>query len=100
MTNDEKRQQKALLLLEAQEADDELSHLREKLLWISDRFQAVSKALHTFELNGYAPPGLFADPLTEGAMNFQSLKSLMEEFTAVRARVADLDKRKAALGLK
>jgi hypothetical protein len=109
MTEDEKRQQKAMLLLECQEAQDNLAHLREKTRrmadgigeiqkWVSDTLRMQSG--HDQERarrDGNIRANLGA---YRTLMNFDETLSLMDEFIAAEKLLEELRRRKADLGLK
>jgi hypothetical protein len=116
MTEDEKRQQKAMLLLECQEAEQHLAHLQEKAKRISQNILAVSKWIEN-RSKGYNAAGsgeedkvyvteigryvnIFADPEIAKAMDFEAANSLAIELNEARRRVRELSERKKALGLK
>lgn len=92
MTDEEKRQQKALLLLEYQEATDHLANLEEKARRIAEKFAALGKWLDKFTYRdlGDKRPELIAP----------DLDALVAEINQARARVKDLEGRKTSLGLK
>lgn len=114
MTEDEKRRQKADLLLEYAEAEQNLSHLREKATRLGVRIEAVSKWLLKAGENqndkigdrvyvstaGSSTFDILTDPEIPIAMNFSEASKLIEEIRAGIHKVIDLRQRKAALGLK
>ncbi len=111
MTEDEKRQQKALLLLEYHEAMENIAHLREKAGHVGKPVEEVATWLL------YASPerGPYINIETNKkrdaqirvnleayrkAMNFDELLSLMDEIEKADKLVEQLKIRKAELGLK
>lgn len=113
MTEDEKRQQKGMLLLEYQEAEDNLAHLEEKAKRVSKNISAVSKWLED-RTRGYTPAGggddkVYVDnryidiqnnPEIVNAMDFEAAKSLALEIKEARRKVQELAERKKSLGVK
>ena len=110
MTEDEKRQQKAMLLLEYQEAEEHLANLQEKAKRISARLLAVSKwmencasggavsdKVHVSELGGVVS---VSSPEIIDAVNFPAARSLYTELMEAQRRVRELSDRKHSLGLK
>lgn len=113
MTEDEKRRQKADLLLEYEEAEQSVAHLREKATRIATRIEAVSRWLlnaagnnDTFSDRVYvstAGSELFEVPTNAQippAMDFSEAVKLVNEIRAGIRRVQELKQRKAALGLR
>jgi hypothetical protein len=115
VTEDEKRQQKAMLLLEYQEADEHFAHLQEKakrlsnnLLalskWIEDRSQGYTVSggsedkVHVTEAGGWIT--ILNNPDIAKTMDFEALKAVANELKQARARVQELSERKRSLGLK
>jgi hypothetical protein len=110
MTEDEKRQQKAMLLLEYQEADDNLAHLREKATRIAVPFSEVSTWLD--HAGGIRYPGYREDDAKRNAairanpdlyrrnLNFDEALALMDEIVRAEALLQKLAQRKNDLGLK
>jgi hypothetical protein len=114
MTEDEKRQQKAMLLLEYQEAQEHLAHLQEKAKRISNNILAVSKWMDNCS-QGYSSAAgedrvyitdiggtvnILTDPNVAKAMDFDAAKSLALELDEARRRLQELSERKTSLGLK
>lgn len=107
MTDDEKRQQKAMLLLEYQEAEGNLAHLREKASRMQEPFRDIASWLNSatlefrktedFQLNANVRSNAEA---YRKAMNFDSAVSLMDEIQKAEKTVEELARRKSALGLK
>lgn len=115
MTEDEKRQQKAMLLLEYQEAEENLAHLQEKakrlsqyLLavskWMEDRSHGYSTAggseekVYVTEMGGYV--NILTSPEVTKAVDFEDVKSLAVEIKDARTRIQQLSERKKSLGVK
>jgi hypothetical protein len=109
MTEDEKRQQKGLLLLEYQEAQQNLAHLKEKAYRKVEALDEVRKWIRSVQnvSTNYSP-----DELTRNnnihtnldtfrtAMNFDDVLLLMDEIKKANQLLETLEKRKADLGLK
>jgi hypothetical protein len=111
MTEDEKRQQKAMLLLECEEAESDLAHLRERAARLSGEIGEVEAWLNRaapfhgnreltqkdIELDKKirAKQQVYRD-----ALSFDSALSLMDEITAAQKRFADIAERKSNLRLK
>lgn len=114
MTEDEKRQQKAMLLLEHQEAMDHLANLQEKAKrmsryisavskWVEDRMHGYSSAAgenKVYMSEGGGHVDVLSDPAVPKAMDFEAAKSLALEMQEARRRVEELSERKKSLGLK
>ena len=111
MTDDEKRQQKAMLLLEHQEAENNLAHLREKAGRFSAPIQQVGRWVnHTQSADlyaGYDQEDKKLDAtirtsvdLYRKALNFDEALALMDEIKAAEELVRQSARRKAELGLK
>lgn len=110
MTDQEKRRQKADLLLEYQEAEEELAHLKEKAARLGHALDEITKWVKSF-----------ADPLPDTpvaatlrpefkialgdntwreAMNLDAAVKLQDEMKDVRHKLQTLKRRKESLGLK
>jgi len=109
MTTDEKREQRAMLLLEFQEAEENLAHLREKVNRYSAPIGEVEKWLHDAEimLPSYDPEAAKRDAniranigLYQKTLNFEEILTLMNEIRDAKKLVSSLSTRKANLGLK
>ncbi|PYX52883.1 MAG: hypothetical protein DMG76_27815 [Acidobacteria bacterium] len=112
MTEDEKRQQKAMLLLEHQEAEENLAHLEEKAKRVSQRIMAVAEWLERASQRGsdlnrdkiWIPKlgdvNFLADPEFGMAMDFEAAKTLFQEVRDAKDKFGELTKRKQSLGLK
>jgi 2-phosphoglycerate kinase len=108
MTQDEKRQQKMELLLQYQEAEDDLAHLRERAKQISERLGKITAWLHDYyefhnrpmqEINqrNYQ---IVNDPQYRNATNFNEMIELVEQIRVAQGKLAELAKRKESLGLR
>lgn len=110
MTQDEKRQQKALLLLEHQEAGEELAHLRERAGRLSTQFTEVGQWLSSGKLGFTGVYGQERRTLDASirsnlasyrdATSFDDALKVMDEIVEAERKLDDLAKRKEALGLK
>jgi len=113
MTEDEKRQQKAMLLLEHQEAEQNLAHLEEKAERLSRRIRGVSEWLsYAAQRNSDLSRdeiwihglGVRVEPLKDieiaRSMDFDAAAKLIQEIKDARSTLEQLSKRKQSLGLK
>jgi hypothetical protein len=115
MTTDETREQKALLLLEYQEAEAELANVEEKAIRIAERILAVGHWLRgfasdraaddvstttTIRVSETATKINVKDQKVIESMNYQAAIALMQEMWQIRVRLEGLKKRKQTLGLK
>lgn len=112
MTDDEKRRQKADLLLEYLETEQHLGHLQEKARQISYRLAAVSEWLAHAADKGSGTPETFwsekmhtevdiaQDAQVRDAMNFPAALVLVTEIRGVQNKLSHLKERKASLGLR
>ena len=115
MTEDESRQQKATLLLELNEAEQELANLEEKARRISLCLEAIHKWLDDFVranifdgtsnvgntyLSQLGSVNVLSDPKFASAMNFDEMKDTADKIKDVRSRIVSLTERKRNLGLK
>lgn len=112
MTSEEKRHQKAMLLLEHQEASEHLANLEEKAvrlaqllelvsLWVkqgSKSYMQIEDEIGTIKLGPRI--NIATDPQITDAMDFPNALSLIKDIKAARERVKDLEARKSRLGLK
>src|SRR5436305_7564072 len=106
MTVDEKRQQKAMLLLEYQEAEQELAHLREKAgrtaepfnevaIWLKHANLPVARSGNEDETRDAeirANLGRYRE-----AVNFDNALALMDEISAAKNTLQVLAERKSNL---
>lgn len=103
MTIDEKRQQKAMLLLETEEAKSELAHLLEKAHRIADAYLELGKALKTvYGANdtGNAERAVIGLCESEAQQDgVSAVIGLANEIIAARGRVKELSIRRTALGI-
>lgn len=113
MTEDEKRQQKAMLLLEYHDVEQNLCHLEAKASGISRRLSAISDWLERASKRqdpihdtvyssklGSGEVNILTDPQVRAAMDFDGACQLVAEIKAGRQRVNELYKQKQSLGLK
>jgi hypothetical protein len=109
MTEDEKRQQKGLLLLEYQEAQQNLAHLKEKAYRKVEALDEVRKWIRSVQnvSTNYSPDELTRNnnictnlDTFRNAMNFDDVLLLMDEIKKANQLLETLEKRKADLGLK
>jgi len=110
MTEQEKKRQKADLLLEYQEAEEELAHLTEKATRLSQTLQEITNWVKRF---GDAMPDtpvaatlrpefkiVLGDTTWKDAMNFEATVKLQDEIKEMQTKLQSLKKRKDSLGLK
>lgn len=112
MTPDESREQKAMLLLEYQEAQQSLAELRESAIRKSQLVGAVSQWLEDagtreeINLSRDVWVTKAAKKIDAGstearaAMNFDEIAKLIQEIAIATGRLRDLQKRKQSVGLK
>lgn len=113
MTEDEQRHQKAMLLLEHQEAEQELAALREKSLRLSYLTQAFAEWMEDAARNKTSitsneiyssklgrKVNIPGDGAFKAAMDYESALSLVREIQEAEKRTENLRNRKQALGLK
>jgi hypothetical protein len=110
MTEDEKRQQKAELLLSYHEAEDDLAHLQEHAYTLSETAKKVSEWLkdHGSSANTYGSridaerlnQKMMTDPHIEAAMDIKDMRKVVEGVRAAREKLSILKQRKEALGLR
>lgn len=106
MTDDEKRRQKADLLLECQEAEQELRHLEERAISVSERLTQIVGWLEEAArgINGGHVQIREANILADGnfrlAMDLDSVALIVEQIKAARLRERNLQQRKSVLGLR
>jgi len=109
MTQEEQRQQKAMLLLECNEAESELAALKEKAKRISEAIKTFGAWLEGASHGQYSHGNLhvaslgavnvLTDPRFEAAMSFDKANELVDQISEVQKRVDDLRNRKRELGL-
>ena len=111
MTDEEKRQQKAMLLLEAQEAEEEIAHLREKAIQRATKLREVAQWLEDAGDEGWSPEiaekreererKITASTLQyDQALNFPHVVDLVSQIKDARRKRGEFHARKTALGLK
>jgi hypothetical protein len=103
MTDTEKKQQKGVLLLEYQEAEEDLAHLREKAVTIARALSDVSMWLNDVSLmahGGTSEEGISRDATVRAnfekyrlALNFDSIVSLMNKIKQALENLAELSER-------
>lgn len=108
MTEDEKRQQRAMVLLEYEETRVELAHLRAKAWKLSEEIGEISQwlagaremqgeeQLRQRERNDKINKNLSH---YRAAFDFDAIIALREELRAAIARLGEIEKQKKALGL-
>lgn len=103
MTVDEKRHQKAMLLLETEEAKSELAHLLEKAHRMGDAYLELGKALRTvYGANDTGNAERSVIGLCESEVQQDGVSAVVElanEIIAARSKVNELNVRRTALGL-
>jgi hypothetical protein len=111
MTADEKRQERAMLLLDHKEALQELGMLRSKAARMAGSIRPLMQILKRASGDGSGPvenssygakPPLLSNSLSpelEKAVDFQAAKQIILEIEQAEAKVDDLQKRKEAAGL-
>jgi hypothetical protein len=108
MTEEEKRRQKADLLLEYQEAQDHVANLEEKAKRIAESLRHIARWLggavdEDVSENSYPlsdPAAITMEQRYRQAMNFEEMMKLTQKITVAQRRLVELDKRKRSLGLK
>jgi hypothetical protein len=109
MTEDEKRQQKAMLLLEYQEEEDNIAHLKEKARRKAAQFQEIQNWLSWVAsvMKPYDAEERKRDATIRAnidsfrpAINFEEALALVDEVIAAEKALGMLRNRKAELGLK
>lgn len=106
MTEDEKRRQKADLLLECQEAEQDLRHLEERAISVSERLTQIAGWLEETARginDGHVQireDNILADGNFRLAMNMDTVTLIVEQIKTARLRERNLQQRKNALGLK
>lgn len=106
MTADAKREQKAMLLLEHQEAEQELAHLVEAAKRLAGRFDEVSwwlKEQATGATGGVCVQrdrNLSSDSQLPLDLDYERVIAAIKQVKQARERVDDLSRRKLDLGLR
>jgi hypothetical protein len=111
MTDEDKRQQKAMLLLEFQEAEEELAHLEENAKRLAGDIREVADWVETAtfpdflrkreiqerhaKLSSEAGSKRYSE-----ALDFEKARDSVSLVTEAREKVEELKQRKASLGLK
>src|SRR6266852_1773018 len=107
MTIDEKRHQKAMLLLEFQEANENLAHLREKanrivkpVCDVAQCLKAAAEASRSYDNKETAVSFAIKADRNAYMEALASVLDVLEEIRAAEEELEKLGERKAALGLK
>jgi hypothetical protein len=111
MTDEEKREQKALLLLEYQEAENHLAQLRERARRKAESFDIVERWLkyvagdntaHHYGQDSSKIGDMIQPNLAKYKENLDldAVFKLVAEVENAKLKVSDLGKRKAELGLR
>jgi hypothetical protein len=111
MTEEEKRQQKAMLLLEYQEAEENVAHLREKVSRLSKPFTEIATWLEHAAVIESAPGNFRINSERDArirtnhdayrqSLNFDAALAVLDELNEAQKTLARLAKRKSELGLK
>ena len=108
MTDEQKRQQKANLLLEYQEAEENLAHLRERAYRMGQPVMRIAEWLGRADVQQQRPEeyrvlsdGLLSNPgHVRATLNAEEILAVMNEIQQAEKKLAELAERKAALGLK
>lgn len=109
MTEDDKRKQKAMLLLEYQEAEESLAHLKERAYRMEETINEVRKWVSDSRSIsiGYGHDESDRNQHIRGhqgefrqAMNFDEILALMDEIEKQKETLGKLEQRKRDLGLK
>jgi hypothetical protein len=109
MTDVEKRRQKADLLLEYQEAEQELAHLKEKarairmgLNEISGWLQKITEQPESVKYVSHGKGEMrdINDPIYSEAMNHDAILQLAQSIKTANEKLSELKTRKEGLGLK
>jgi hypothetical protein len=112
MTEDEKRNQKAMLLLEYQEAEEEFAHLAEKAALLTSDLNKLASVIAFARSHPDVSPANSERARFEreeinkaidrfrASVNFDSALSLLRELDEAKQKIRSLRERKAALGLR
>ncbi|GAC1436665.1 MAG: hypothetical protein NVS1B11_36040 [Terriglobales bacterium] len=110
MTENEKRQQKGELLLDYQEAENTLAHLREKGTTIAGRISTVAKwvesvsrsyeSVRTSDQKYSTDVEVLNDPQLKIAMDFDAAAKVVQQIREAKTKVDELAQRKQSLGLR
>ncbi len=110
MTEGDKRQEKAMLLLEHQEADESLAITREKAKRWAGRLEELQRWLTNAQSYGATyyeqkdwrdfNSRIRSDPAYRDALNWDKMVEFVDELLAATKKVSDLAQRKKELGLK
>jgi hypothetical protein len=105
MTDQEKREQKIKLLVDLEEAQDDLAHLRENALRVADDLESAVRKIRENAVRQPSKADFSADQELAGrltqqhrtAMDFDHATNLIEKLRAARQRVFQLDERRMQL---
>lgn len=112
MTTDEKRQQKAMLLLEFAEAEEDLAHLLEKARRFKGQLTKLNELLalansgtqegmrQKLEIAALESAKLAADSGQNELAEVGTVSALIAEIDSAQRRINDLKVQKKSLGLK
>lgn len=111
MTDDDKRAQKGILLLEYQEAEQHLAHLQEKALRMSQDIKEVAKWLEEERRVGPMHSITTSDAkdrsvrLSKGGQyqkstDFAAVTAMVAELRDAHSKIRELGERKVSLGVK
>ena len=112
MTEDEKRNQKAMLLLEYQEAEEDFAHLAEKAGLVASDMNRLSGVIGFARNHPDLSPSnserarFERDEINKApdryraSVNFDSAIALLKELDEAKQKLRSLRERKAALGLR
>lgn len=104
VTDNDKRQQKAMLLLEFQEADENFKHIKEKLDRMHSAFssiaQWVKEGAYKYPAFSQMDAKMRANADRYEKVTFADALAALDEFAAAAAHLEELRKRKENLGLK
>ena len=106
MTDDEKRKQKAMLLLQHEETRQELEHLRTKAWTLGEEVKEIARWLDTArgQESGYRDVELVEKidahlPHYRKVFDFDAIASLRDELKRTHDKLRELTTQKKALGL-
>jgi hypothetical protein len=114
MTDDEKRQQRAMLLLECQEAEEELAHLSEKARKVTEKLRVLISFVESARPGEmkhvtYADKALVVkeklhsqvvgNPGFREGLSFDLLLALVGELDQATEKLTELRRQKQSLGL-
>jgi hypothetical protein len=105
MTEQEKKQQRANLLIEIDDAGQDFAHLREKALSLTDRLGEIAQKVYVnanlkpsrSDFSAEAELAGKLNPEHQTVLNFDEIGNLIEELRTARKRLFNLAERKAQL---